>query len=97
VFDREQRDQREEGGDSQTATSREGETMGEAHGDEGQQGSPSPPGPGHPYGGEGVGMPDRGAGRAKLDSTQPIGTEDQGEPEEASAEKKGLRGGGKEK
>ena len=96
VSEREHRDRREEGGDSQTAASREDETMGEAHGEEGQGGAPTPPGPGHPYPGQGVGLPEQGSGRAAMESSQPIGTEDQGEPTEATAEKKGMRGEGKE-
>ena len=79
MSEREQREHREEGGDSQTATSREGETMGEAHGDLGQEGAPTPPGAGHPNVGEGVGMPEEGPGRANMDATPPMSTEDQGE------------------
>ena len=86
MSEREQSEPRKEGGESQTAESRGGETMDEAHGESGQGGAPTPPGPGHPYPGEGVGMPDRGAGRAKMDTTQPVGTEDQGEVSHASTE-----------
>jgi hypothetical protein len=82
MTEREQPEPREEGGDSTTAGGREAETMDEAHQEAGHGGAPTPPGPGHPHVGEGAGMPDRGAGRAKEDSTPPIGTEDQGEPNE---------------
>lgn len=40
--------------------------------------SPSSPEAGHPAPGEGAGMPEQGAGRAKEQSTPPIGTHDQG-------------------
>jgi hypothetical protein len=70
---------REEGADSQTVGSGD-----EAHRE--PAGDTSTPEPGHPYPGEGVGMPDRGAGQAKMDSTQPIGTEDQGEPTDPAVE-----------
>lgn len=89
MSEREQPEPREEGGESQTAAgSREAETMDEAHEEPG--GAPTPPGPGHPAPGEGAGMPDRGAGRANMEATPPIGTEDQGEPSQSSAEEKGA-------
>jgi hypothetical protein len=89
MAEREQREQREEGGDSQTAESREGETMDEAHTE--PEGAARQPGPGHPHPGEGVGLPEQGPGRAAMESTPPIGTEDQGEPTQESAEQKGFR------
>ncbi len=80
-----ERESREEGGDSQTAGgSREAETMDEAHSEPG--GAPTPPEPGHPYPGEGAGMPDKGAGRAKEDSTPPLETEDQGDQTDDASE-----------
>jgi hypothetical protein len=78
MTEREQRESREEGGESQTATSREGETMDEAHQE--PDGAPVQPGPGHPHPGEGVGLPDEGAGRAAVESTPPIDRKDEGEP-----------------
>ena len=62
---------REEGGDSQAVGSGD-----EAHRE--RAGDSGTPEPGHPSPGEGAGMPR--AGRAKMDSAQPIGTENQGEP-----------------
>ena len=87
---REQPEPREEGGESQTATSREGEGMDEAHGESGS--APTPPEAGHPHAGEGAGMPDRGAGQAKMDATPSSSTEDQGEATESTAGKKELDG-----
>jgi hypothetical protein len=72
VFEREQRENPEGGA----------ERTDEGHGESGEWGAHTPE-PGHPAPGEGAGMPERGAGRAKMDSTPPIGTEDQGEPERA--------------
>ncbi len=62
--------------ESRTAGSRENETMDEAHRE--APGEPVQPEAGHPAPGEGAGMPEQGAGRAKEQSTPPIGTHDQG-------------------
>jgi hypothetical protein len=69
---------REEGGDSQTVGSREGEKMDEAHSE--SPGEGATPEAGHPVGGEGAGMPEEGAGRTNEQSTPPMPTEDQGDP-----------------
>lgn len=84
MSEREHPEPREEDGESQTASSREGETMDEAHSEPG--GAATPPEPGHPYPGEGAGMPDSGAGRAKEEATPPLGTEDQGDASDAPEE-----------
>ena len=77
---------REQGGESQTTAGRGHESMDEAHDESGRGGAPTPPEAGHPAGGEGVGMPEEGAGRAKEKTTQPIGTEDQGDPTDSALE-----------
>ncbi len=94
MTERGQPEPREEGGDSQTAQSREDEAMEDSKTE--RAGQARVPEAGHPVEGEGVGLPEQGAGRAAMEATPPIGTEDQGEPTESTAEQKGMRGGGKE-
>ena len=60
--------------------------MDDAHGDAGEEGAPTAPEPGHPHEGEGPGMPEGGPGRAAMDVTPPIGTEDQGKPPRTAPE-----------
>ncbi len=76
-------------GESQTVGSREHEKMDEAHRE--TPGEGLTPEPGHPAPGEGAGMPDRGAGQAKEDSTQKIGTADQGGDQTGPSPEEGSR------